>query len=281
MTGKALEKVQMIANLNRALENDELEVYYQPQYDIQKKQLVGLEALIRWNHADLGFIAPEKFLPAAEESGLIVSLDRWVMHKSLHQMKAWSDEGLVLGRLSLNLTMQQIDQFDFLEFLIKLMKETGCEGQSIGFEITEGQLMKNPERTIELLDCISELGIEISIDDFGTGYSSLAYLKKLPVDTLKIDKEFIRDITEDEDDASIVKSVIALAKSMRIAVLAEGVETSDQLNFLKKEGCTLIQGYYLSQPKPAADIPALISYPLAQGKGTVTDLRCLRAKRVS
>jgi len=281
MTGKALEKVQMIANLNRALENDELEVYYQPQYDIQKKQLVGLEALIRWNHADLGFIAPEKFLPAAEESGLIVSLDRWVMHTSLHQMKAWSDAGLVLGRLSLNLTMQQIDQFDFLEFLIKLMKETGCEGQSIGFEITEGQLMKNPERTIELLDCISELGIEISIDDFGTGYSSLAYLKKLPVDTLKIDKEFIRDITEDEDDASIVKSVIALAKSMRIAVLAEGVETSDQLSFLKKEGCTLIQGYYLSQPKPAADIPALISYPLAQGEGTVTNLRSLHAKRVS
>jgi EAL domain-containing protein (putative c-di-GMP-specific phosphodiesterase class I) len=142
------------------------------------------------------------------------------------------------------------------------MKETGCEGQSIGFEITESQLMKNPERTIELLDCISELGIEISIDDFGTGYSSLAYLKKLPVDTLKIDKEFIRDITEDEDDASIVKSVIALAKSMRIAVLAEGVETKDQLSFLKKEGCSLIQGYYLSQPKPAADIPALISYPL-------------------
>jgi EAL domain-containing protein (putative c-di-GMP-specific phosphodiesterase class I) len=141
--------------------------------------------------------------------------------------------------------------------------------------------MKNPERTIELLDCISELGIEISIDDFGTGYSSLAYLKKLPVDTLKIDKEFIRDITEDEDDASIVKSVIALAKSMRIAVLAEGVETSDQLSFLKKEGCNLIQGYYLSQPKPAADIPALISYPLAQGKGTVTNLRSLHAKRVS
>jgi EAL domain-containing protein (putative c-di-GMP-specific phosphodiesterase class I) len=252
----------MIANLNRAIEHDELEVYYQPQYDIQKKQLVGLEALIRWNHADLGFIAPEKFLPAAEESGLIVSLDRWVMHKSLHQMKTWSDSGHVLGRLSLNLTMQQIDQVDFLEFLIKLMKETGCEGQSIGFEITEGQLMKNPERTIELLDCISELGIEISIDDFGTGYSSLAYLKKLPVDTLKIDKEFIRDITEDEDDASIVKSVIALAKSMRIAVLAEGVETKDQLSFLKKQGCCLIQGYYLSRPKPAADIPALISYPL-------------------
>jgi len=263
MTGGALERVQLIANLNRALDQEELEVYYQPQYDVQKKQLIGLEALIRWPHADIGFIAPDKFLPAAEESGLIVSLDRWVMQKSLHQMKKWHDEGLVPGRLSLNLTMQQIDQLDFLEFLIKLMKDTGCEGKSLGFEITEGQLMKNPERTIKLLDCISELGIEISIDDFGTGYSSLAYLKKLPVDTLKIDKEFIRDVPGDEDDASIVKSVIALAKGMRIEVLAEGVETNDQLSFLKKEGCSLIQGYYLSQPKPAVDIPDLIRYPLA------------------
>jgi len=262
MTGRALEKVQLIANLNRALEQEELEVYYQPQYNVKKKQLIGLEALIRWPHADLGFIAPDKFLPLAEESGLIVSLDRWVMQKSLHQMKRWRNKGLAMGRLGLNLTMQQIDQPDFLEFLIKLMEDTGCEGRSIGFEITEGQLMKNPERTIKLLDCISELGIKISIDDFGTGYSSLAYLKKLPVDTLKIDKEFIRDIPGDEDDASIVKSVIALAKSMRIAVLAEGVETDDQLGFLKKEGCSLIQGYYLSRPKPAADIPGLINYPV-------------------
>jgi diguanylate cyclase (GGDEF)-like protein len=267
MTERALEKVHMIANLNRALEQDSFEVYYQPQYNIQTKKLIGLEALIRLHHAELGFISPEKFLPAAEESGLIMSLDRWVMRKGLEQMKRWNDEGLELGRLSLNITMQQLDQLDFLKFLTKLMKDTGCKGELIGFEITENQLMKNPERTIELLNRISELGIQISIDDFGTGYSSLAYLKKLPVDMLKIDREFIRDIPEDEDDVSIVKSIIALAKSMKIDVLAEGVETRQQLDFLENEGCGFIQGHYLSDPKPAAEIPGLSSYPSDETKG--------------
>ena len=267
MTERALEKVHMIANLKRALEQDEFEVYYQPQYDIQKKQLIGLEALIRWQHPDLGFLSPQKFLPAAEESGLIVSLDRWVMRKSLQQMKVWKDEGLALGRLSLNLTMQHIDQTDFLEFLTNLMAEIGCTGETLAFEITEGQLMTNPEKTIESLNRISELDIKIAVDDFGTGYSSLAYLKKLPVNTLKIDKEFIRDLPGDEDDVSIVKSIIALSKSMNMEVLAEGVETEEQLKFLNEEGCNLTQGYYLSHPKPASDIPNSISYPLAQMKG--------------
>ena len=262
MTARALEKVLMVANLKRALELDELEVYYQPQYDIQKKQLVGLEALVRWQHPELGFLSPAKFLPAAEESGLIVALDRWVMRKSLQQMKAWKDSGFELGRLSLNLTMQQIDQPDFLVFLKELMKNTGCNGESLTFEITEGQLMRDPEKTIELLSRISELDIKISVDDFGTGYSSLVYLKKLPVDTLKIDKEFIRDIPRDEDDVSIVKSIIALAQNMRIDVLAEGVETGEQIGFLKREGCSFVQGYYLSHPKPAPEIPGLAIFPL-------------------
>ncbi len=260
MTERALEKVHMITNLNRALDQEEFEVYYQPQYDIQRKQLIGLEALVRWHHPERGLICPDEFLQAAEESGLIVALDRWVMSQGMQQMKSWNDEGVALGRLSLNLTMQQIDQPDFLEFLMQQMKQNECDGKSLRFEITEGQLMKNPERTIELLNRISALGIKISVDDFGTGYSSLAYLKKLPVDALKIDKVFIRDIPDDEDDVSIVKSIIALAKSMRIGVLAEGVETDDQLDFLSREGCSLIQGYLFSHPKPAPEIPELASY---------------------
>ena len=259
MTERALEKVHMITNLNRALDQGEFEVYYQPQYDFQRKQLVGLEALIRWHHPELGLICPEEFLLAAEESGLIVSLDRWTMSQGLQQMKLWNDEGVALGRLSLNLTMQQIDQPDFLEFLMESMQQNDCDGKSLRFEITEGQLMKNPERTIEVLSRISALGIKISVDDFGTGYSSLAYLKKLPVDALKIDKEFIRDIPGDEDDVSIVKSIIALAKSMRIDVLAEGVETEKQLDFLNKAGCSLMQGYFFSHPKSAQEIPELAS----------------------
>jgi predicted signal transduction protein with EAL and GGDEF domain len=173
MTERALEKVHMITNLNRALDQGEFEVYYQPQYDFQRKQLVGLEALIRWHHPELGLICPEEFLLAAEESGLIVSLDRWTMSQGLQQMKLWNDEGVALGRLSLNLTMQQIDQPDFLEFLMESMQQNDCDGKSLRFEITEGQLMKNPERTIEVLSRISALGIKISVDDFGTGYSSL------------------------------------------------------------------------------------------------------------
>jgi diguanylate cyclase (GGDEF)-like protein len=260
MTERALEKVHMITNLNRALEQNEFEVYYQPQYDIQRKQLIGLEALIRWHHPELGLICPDEFLYAAEESGLIVSLDRWLMSQAMQQMKSWNEDGVALGRLSLNLTMQQIDQPDFLEFLMEQMKLNDCDGKSLRFEITEGQLMKNPERTIELLNRITTLGIKISVDDFGTGHSSLAYLKKLPVDALKIDKEFIQGIPDDEDDVSIVKSIIALAKSMRLDVVAEGVETDDQLNFLNKEGCSLIQGYLFSHPKPAIEIPELASY---------------------
>lgn len=264
MTERAFEKVLMISNLNRALEQKEFEVFYQPQYDSLKKQLVGLEALIRWHHPDIGFLLPATFLLTAEESGLIVMLDRWVMQKSLQQMKTWQEQGIEIGRLSLNLTMQQIDQPDFVEYLKKLLKDTGCPGESITFEITEGQLMKNPERTIEILNQLSQLGIKISVDDFGTGYSSLAYLKKLPVDTIKIDREFIRDIPTDEDDASIIKAMIALAKSMRIDILAEGVETSEQLKFLTAEGCHLIQGNYLSQPLKASDIAGNICYPLKE-----------------
>lgn len=260
MTERALEKVHMITNLNRALDQGEFEVFYQPQYDTERKQLVGLEALIRWHHPEIGLISPEEFLHAAEESGLIVSLDRWTMSQAMQQMKLWEDAGITLGRLSLNLTMQQIDQPDFLEFLTDQMQHYDCDGKSLGFEITEGHLMKNPERTIELLNRISALGIKIAVDDFGTGYSSMAYLKKLPVDALKIDKDFIRDIPGDEDDVSIVKSIIALAKSMRLDVLAEGVETDDQLEFLNREGCSLIQGFLFSHPKPADEIPQLASY---------------------
>jgi EAL domain-containing protein (putative c-di-GMP-specific phosphodiesterase class I) len=262
MTEKAFEKILMIADLNRALEQDEFEVYYQPQYDTHKKQLIGLEALVRWQHPEQGLLLPTDFLPIAKESGLIIRLDRWVMRTSLQQMKTWKDEGLELGRISLNLTMQQIDQPDFLEFLIKLMGEVGCTGKSIAFEITESELMKNPKRTIQLINHMSELNIEISVDDFGTGYSSLAYLKKLPVDTLKIDREFIRDLPTDDDDSSIVKTMIALADNMNITVLAEGVETREQLNFLKEKGCTLIQGDYLSHAKPASDIPNTVNYPI-------------------
>ena len=252
MTVRALAKVTMIANLKRALVNDEFEVYYQAQYNIDDRELIGLEALVRWNHPELGLISPDQFLPAAEESGLIVALDRWVMRTALGQIQQWRAQEVPAPRVSLNLTMQQIDQEGFLEFLTELIEQTGCRKDAIGFEITEGQLMTNPERTIELLRVIHDLGIEIAIDDFGTGHSSLAYLKKFPVDTIKIDMEFITGLPFDEDDVSIVRTIIALARNMGIDVLAEGVETEAQFNFLLDAGCSLVQGYLLSRPQPAS-----------------------------
>lgn len=244
----------MIANLKRALVNDEFEVYYQAQYNIDDRELIGLEALVRWNHPELGLISPDQFLPAAEESGLIVALDRWVMRTALGQIQQWRAQEVPAPRVSLNLTMQQIDQEGFLEFLTELIEQTGCRKDAIGFEITEGQLMTNPERTIELLRVIHELGIEIAIDDFGTGHSSLAYLKKFPVDTIKIDREFITGLPFDEDDVSIVRTIIALARNMGIDVLAEGVETEAQFNFLLDAGCSLVQGYLLSRPQPVSRV---------------------------
>jgi diguanylate cyclase (GGDEF)-like protein len=254
MTERAFEKILMIGSLRHALERNEFILYYQPQYDIFEENIIGFEALIRWQHPELGLVAPAQFILAAEDSGLIVPIDRWVMREGCKQIKQWRQNGLTKGRLSLNLTTHQLDQPDLMDFLTKTLTETGCAGDWIAFEVTEGQIMKNPERSISMLNEISALGIEIAVDDFGTGYSSLSYLKKLPVDTLKIDQSFIRDVPDDDDDSAIVRSVIALAASLKLNVVAEGVETKEQLDFLYGEGCSKIQGYYYSPPKAAFEI---------------------------
>ena len=258
MTERAYERVVMVSALKRALENDEFKVFFQPQIAVSKPSKLGLEALIRWQHPELGLLTPAKFIVAAEESGLIVMIDRWVMRQSLLQLKNWKKSGIKIEKLSLNLAVQQLEQPDILDFLKQTIKDTECEGHWLCLEVTESQIMKNPEKSVSLLEKISELGIKISIDDYGTGYSSLSYLKKLPVDELKIDRTFIRDIPENEDDVAIVRSVIALAKSMKIDVIAEGVETIEQLNFLRRENCSQIQGYLISKPKDADEITQLL-----------------------
>ena len=258
MTERAFEKIQIISNLRQALHRKELKLFYQPQYDVTEEKIIGFEALIRWQHPELGLLTPAHFLSVAEESGLIIPIDRWGMREGCLQIKQWRKDGLVNGRLSLNLAMQQLDQADLVDFLKETLAETDCAGDWITFEVTEGQIMKNPEHSISLLNEISALGIEIAVDDFGTGYSSLSYLKKLPVDTLKIDRSFIRDVPGDDDDSAIVRSVIALAASLKLNVVAEGVETKDQLDFLYGEGCSTIQGYYYSPPKAASEIEKLL-----------------------
>jgi predicted signal transduction protein with EAL and GGDEF domain len=259
MTERAFERVLMETNLRRALERGEFVVYYQPQYDTRQQRLIGLEALIRWQHPDLGLVAPAKFIPIAEETGLIVPLDRWVMGAVMRQVTAWYQQGFMPGRVALNLAMKQLDQEDFMAAIQNMLNESGCQPQWLAFEITESNIMRNPEKAIAILEQISDLGIEIAVDDFGTGYSSLAYLKRLPVDKLKIDQSFVHDVPRDDEDVAIVKAIIALAKSMKLSVIAEGVEHRQQADFLLQHGCEQIQGYFYSHPQDSGQISQLLT----------------------
>lgn len=254
MTERAFERVRMESNLRHAIEREEFIVYYQPQYDTSCDNLIGLEALIRWRHPDMGLVSPAKFISLAEETGFIVELDRWVFTTALEQLSAWHKQGLKTGRLAFNLAMKQLRQEDLFDFIIETLEKTQCQPEWIAFEVTESQIMDRPEHAIRVLQDISNLGIEIAVDDFGTGYSSLAYLKRLPVDKLKIDQTFVRDVPSDEEDVAIVCAIIALGKSLKLSIIAEGVENIDQKNFLLDQGCHLIQGYLFGRPMPAKDI---------------------------
>ena len=248
MTELAFERIVMEASFRESLKNEDFVVYYQPQIDGIRDKLIGMEALVRWKHPSMGLVSPDKFIPLAERTGLIVALDRFVMKTAMTQVVKWEKEGLKPGILAMNLSVKQIQQKDFISVLKNLIKETGCKPECIELEITESQIMSNPEEAIEVLSKISNLGIRLAIDDFGTGYSSLSYLKKLPIDKLKIDQSFIKDLPNDAEDAGITKAVIALAKSLNLRVIAEGVEGKEQKDFLIENGCKNIQGYFYSRP---------------------------------
>ena len=258
MTAFAFERVIMESNLRIALKEDQFEVFFQPQFDVKSDKIIGMEALIRWNHPSLGLVPPVKFIPMAEESGLIVEIDRVVMQKAMKHFVSWYNKGLNPGVLSLNLAMKQLSQDDFLSYLTKTMKELEFQANWLELEITEGQVMDNPVLSIEKLKQLNSMGIEIAIDDFGTGYSSLSYLKKFPLDKLKIDRSFVKDIPLDEDDIAITRAIIALGKSLKLKLIAEGVETEAQKDFLIESECDLIQGYLYSKPLPAKSLQALL-----------------------
>ena len=248
MTELAFERVVMEASLRAALKKGDFLVYYQPQINAKVCKLVGMEALVRWKHETMGIVSPAKFIPLAESTGLIVELDRFVMKNAVNQLVNWYKDGLNPGVLSLNLSVKQLKQKDFVEFLISVMDEYGCKAEWLELEVTESQIMANPKEAIEILDKISAIGVRLAVDDFGTGYSSLAYLKKLPINKLKIDQSFVRDLPDDEEDAAITKAVIALANSLNLELIAEGVETKEQKDFIITNGCENIQGYYYSKP---------------------------------
>jgi diguanylate cyclase (GGDEF)-like protein len=258
MTEVAFERVLMETSLRFALDKEEFLVYYQPQMDGKTNKIIGMEALVRWNHSTMGLVSPAAFIPLAEETGLIVALDQWVMKTGMKQIREWYEMGYKPGRLSLNLSVKQLQHKDFITVVKNMLHETGCKVEWIEFEITESHIMHNVLEAIDTLNRIKELGISIAIDDFGTGYSSLSYLKKLPVDKLKIDRSFIIDIPDNKEDAAITNAIIAIAKSLNLMVIAEGVETQKQKKYLISCGCRYIQGYLFYKPMPKAQMQEVL-----------------------
>jgi diguanylate cyclase (GGDEF)-like protein/PAS domain S-box-containing protein len=254
MTRLLLERVTLEEELRQAIEQEEFTVYYQPQLDVVSNKVTGLEALIRWHHPNKGLVYPDTFIPLAEETGLIIEIDRWVMRTAMKQTRAWRTEGIDPGILSLNLSVQQLMSDDFIGILKTEMEVLDYKSEWLELEVTEREMMQDPLQSIERLNKLSQMGIAIAIDDFGTGYSSLSYLKQLPLDKLKIDRSFVQGVLTNNDDASITKAVIALAKSLNLNVIAEGAETSDQADFLVESGCPNIQGYFFGKPMPADEM---------------------------
>jgi diguanylate cyclase (GGDEF)-like protein len=245
------ERVRLENDLRRALQRNELEVYYQPQARFENNQIVGMEALVRWNHPTRGLVSPLEFIPLAEEAGLIEAIGEWVLRTACAQLQRWIQSGLPMMRVSVNLSVKQLLQPDFTQTVERALDDTGLRPYLLELEITESTLMEHAEDTLEALERLRNLGVRLAIDDFGTGYSSLAYLKRFPVDVVKVDRSFVRDVPHDADDAAIVKGIIALAHSLRLEVVAEGVETEAQREFLHAQACDMLQGYYLSMPVPA------------------------------
>lgn len=264
MTESAYEKVAMEASLRAAIKNQEFVVYYQPQVDVVSETIVGMEALVRWIHPNKGIVPPVSFLPIAQATGLILEIDKWVMKTAMTQLGQWYAKGLNPGILALNSTIKQLEDEKFVDTFKELIQEVNCYAECLELEVTEGQIMKNPERAIKILNELSSEGINIAVDDFGTGYSSLSYLKKLPIDKLKIDKSFVDDLPYDEEDIVISKTIISLAENLNLKIIAEGVETVEQKDFLVQNGCINIQGNYYSKPIPAEEMEVLLKEGLAK-----------------
>ncbi len=258
MTAKATERLALEGALRRAVEFDELFLEYQPIVDCGSGAIIGAEALLRWRHRGRGLIAPGEFIPIAEEIGLIVPIGEWALRHACVQGRAWREAGLPPLRVAVNLSPRQFQQPDFASMVFRILEETGADPACLDLEITEGAIMQQPETSIEILRALSGHGIALSVDDFGTGYSSLSYLKRFPINHLKIDQSFVRDITTDPDDAALVNAIITMAKNLDIGVIAEGVETRGQLEYLHAHGCQIAQGYFFSRPVPADEFARLL-----------------------
>ena len=248
----------METSLRNAIDRQEFSLHYQPKRDLETNAITGVEALLRWRHPELGLLPPAQFIPLAEETGLIVPIGRWVMRTACAQGVAWQHEGMPPLSIAVNLSPRQFLHEGLLDDLDDALNETGLDPALLEIEITESMVMQNIDRAIDLLTMIKSRGVRLAIDDFGTGYSSMSLIKRFPIDTLKIDRSFVRELPRDTEDKAIAEAIIGIGKALGLTIIAEGVETAEQERFLKDRACDQMQGYLLSRPVPADDIPAIV-----------------------
>ncbi len=258
MNAAIFEKIAFQRNLINAISNNELELFYQPYIELPSKKIIAIEALVRWNHPEMGILLPEKFIPFAEETGLIISIDEWVLHTAINQNKEWQKAGYYPVRIAVNLSAREFHRKEIFSTIQNCLQESSLCPEFLEIEITETTAMLNIEYTIDLLNKLNKMGIKIAIDDFGTGYCSLIYLKKFPIHALKINHQFIKDISINEGNAALVSSVINMAHNLGLKVIAESVETIEQMKLLENMGCDLMQGFLFSKPIPPKQIPLLL-----------------------
>ncbi|MEJ5058375.1 MULTISPECIES: phosphodiesterase DibA [unclassified Pseudomonas] len=254
LTAHAQQRVEIAFELRRALDLQQLRVYYQPVHDLQSSRVIGVEALVRWEHPQRGLVSPAEFIPVAERTGLIAEIDAWVMQQACQQMCQWQQDGVVLSFVAVNVSSRLFARRELYQQVAQVLRETGLEPACLELEVTESAVMEDPEVALEQMHRLRELGVRLAIDDFGTGYSSLLRLKRLPVQKLKIDQGFVAGLPWDDDDAAIVRVIIALAKSMGMQVHAEGIEQVEQAAFLREHDCDLGQGYWFGRPVPALQL---------------------------
>jgi diguanylate cyclase (GGDEF)-like protein len=259
MNKHTFERLAMESSLRKATERGEFLLHYQPKLHLETGAISGVEALVRWRHPDLGMVSPAQFIPLAEETGLIVQIGEWVLRTACEQGREWREAGLPPFRIAVNLSARQFAQKTLLSDVARIMDESGLPADSLEFEITESLVMQNPEHATQMLHKLRAMGITLALDDFGTGYSSLGYLKRFPINCVKVDRSFIKDIPNDKDDMAITRGVIALGHSLRLKVVAEGVETREQQDFLYENGCDEMQGYLFSKPLAADDVTRLLT----------------------
>jgi EAL domain-containing protein (putative c-di-GMP-specific phosphodiesterase class I) len=254
----SLERLTLETRLRRAIERNELSLHYQAKLDLASNAIAGVEALLRWNSAELGSVSPAKFIPVAEETGLILAIGKWVLRTACAQSMSWQGAGLPPVRVSVNLSPRQLNDPELVAAVRDVLADTGLKPDLLELEVTESSVMHNVERALEVLCALKDMGVQLAIDDFGTGYSSLAQLKRFPIDTLKVDRSFIRELPADVEDKAIAEAIIAMGRTLNLTVVAEGVETREQQDFLRERACDQMQGFFFSKPVAAADFAELL-----------------------